>query len=179
MKKALFLQSAHEELSRQILEIQKFSQLKIEQLEYRPSPESWNILECIEHLNIYARLYLPKLEKALQDLPEKEISNIEYSLVGKYIIKSIISPKSSKTLKKYNPKSLDISLKSIPVLLKNLELEQNLLKNSSEKDILRKVIPLAFFPWIKLNVADTFQFLLLHQQRHILQMRKILAAYPN
>ncbi|MDX5321629.1 MAG: DinB family protein, partial [Bacteroidota bacterium] len=35
-------------------------------LNQRPSEKAWSALECIEHLNSYARYYLPEFEKEIE-----------------------------------------------------------------------------------------------------------------
>ena len=40
--------------------------LSDEQLAWKPEPGVWNILECLEHLIIVDRLYLPKIQAALE-----------------------------------------------------------------------------------------------------------------
>lgn len=44
--------------------------LDAEALNRRPSPERWSPLECVEHLNATARLYLPVLTDAIQEARE-------------------------------------------------------------------------------------------------------------
>ena len=45
------------------LMVKTFRQLTNEQLNYKSSPETWSILECIEHLNLYGNFYLPEIEQ--------------------------------------------------------------------------------------------------------------------
>ena len=40
------------------------------QLNQKKSPESWSILECLEHLNLYGDFYLPAIEGALLAHPQ-------------------------------------------------------------------------------------------------------------
>ena len=35
------------------------------QFTWRPASEAWSVAECIEHLNVTARTYLPKLDHAI------------------------------------------------------------------------------------------------------------------
>lgn len=41
--------------------------LDAERLNRRPGPDRWSPLECVEHLNVTARLYIPILTEAIQD----------------------------------------------------------------------------------------------------------------
>ena len=37
--------------------------LSEEVLNFKESPKSWSVLECLEHLNLYGDFYLPEIEK--------------------------------------------------------------------------------------------------------------------
>ena len=39
--------------------------LTLQHLNYKTNPDSWSMLECLEHLNRYARYYLPELQTAM------------------------------------------------------------------------------------------------------------------
>ena len=41
--------------------------LSDEQFTWQPAPDSWSVARCVEHLNVAARLYLPKLDEGIAD----------------------------------------------------------------------------------------------------------------
>jgi len=41
-----------------------FQKLSIQDLNLRLTNESWSILECVEHINLYGEFYLKEFEKA-------------------------------------------------------------------------------------------------------------------
>ena len=53
--------------------VDEVSNLSQEQLAFRPSPESWSIMEVVEHLVVVGPIYWNDLQKALQGRPTKRI----------------------------------------------------------------------------------------------------------
>ncbi|MBP6828383.1 MAG: DinB family protein, partial [Saprospiraceae bacterium] len=45
--------------------VSEWQMLPPEVLSAKPSPEKWSAAQCLEHLNIYGRHYLPEIEKAI------------------------------------------------------------------------------------------------------------------
>ena len=65
-------------------EAKSFKKLTNSELNFKESPESWSILECIEHLVRYGNFYLPEIEMQLNKSkhPKGEIYKTHsYSLV--------------------------------------------------------------------------------------------------
>ena len=49
--------------------IKHFNPLDDQVLQWRPAPKAWNILQCIDHLNLTHDYYLEKIERALPTAP--------------------------------------------------------------------------------------------------------------
>ena len=45
---------------------EQFRLLNLSQLNRQPAPQSWSILECLEHLNRYGNFYLPEIDRQIQ-----------------------------------------------------------------------------------------------------------------
>ena len=43
------------------------AQVAPDQWTKRPDPKSWSVAECVEHLNLTARAFLPLLERAIEE----------------------------------------------------------------------------------------------------------------
>ena len=50
---------------------------------------------------------------------------------------------------------------------------------AATKDLNAIRIPVEFFKLLKMNLADTFQFVVTHQQRHFLQLARIREQLPK
>lgn len=44
---------------------EKFSNLSSTQLSWKPAPERWRISQCVEHINISNRFWIPELMKII------------------------------------------------------------------------------------------------------------------
>ena len=54
-----------------------FAGCTADQLLKRPAEKRWSAAECVEHLNITNRAYLPRISEALRTLREKNVSSTE------------------------------------------------------------------------------------------------------
>ena len=151
-------------------------------LNWREKPESWNVLECLEHLNLYGDFYIPEIENAIKN--SKTIPQLEFKsgFLGNYFAMSML-PKEKlnkiKTFKSKNP--LNSTLDKLAI---NRFVDQQLkiiaLLDQSRKVDLNKVkIKISISQWIKLKLGDTFRFVINHNSRHIQQIEGILAKINN
>ena len=65
------------------------------QLNWQPAPGSWSIAECIEHLNVTARLYLPKLDESIANAIRRGMyaeGPFSYNWIGRFVVRSMEPP---------------------------------------------------------------------------------------
>ncbi|GAA4003568.1 hypothetical protein GCM10022408_13940 [Hymenobacter fastidiosus] len=66
MNATTFLETLHSRVQQQHTTVSAdFAPLEATLLNFKPGPESWSILECLEHLNRYSRYYNERLAQAL------------------------------------------------------------------------------------------------------------------
>lgn len=164
---------------------QKFKSLSIEQLNQKPNPEQWSILECLEHLNLYGDYYLPAIEKTMRDVKNESASVMFRSgVLGNYFA-NLMLPKENGQLKKMkspddkNPVHSQLGYTTIERFLKQQELLKKLLDLGKTKDLTKLKTPISISKWIKLRLGDTFRFVVYHNQRHIAQAEKVWNNYTN
>ena len=61
--------------------------LSDEQFTWQPTPDSWSVAQCIEHLNVSARLYLPKLDEGIADAIRRGTYGegpFAYNVIGRF-----------------------------------------------------------------------------------------------
>lgn len=165
------------EITNQHLEfVQHLQYNSIEELNYRKSTESWNTLECLEHLNLYGRFYIPEIDKRINSsktIPQKEFKS---GFLGNYFAKSML-PKDKlnkmKTFKSMNPihKNLHKSVLEEFISQQNQMLE--LLEKSRNVNLEKVKTGLSITNLIKLKLGDTFRFVINHNTRHIVQVKNI------
>jgi hypothetical protein len=90
----------------------------------------------------------------------------------------MISPKNTKkhkTIKKMNPHGSILSGSVVDEFLKNQQQLLVLLNKAKQADLGKKAVPVEFFKLLKMNIGETLLFMALHEQRHFLQLQRILA----
>lgn len=158
---------------------EEFKQLGSEQLNFKKSPESWSILECLEHLNRYGDFYLVEIEKQLiNSVKAPEAKVFKSGLLGNYFA-NIMLPKDGKvkkmkTFKKMDPSNSHVSITAIDKFLKQQERLLGLLDLALESDLTRTTTGITLTPFIRFRIGDTFRFFVNHIERHVLQAQKVL-----
>ena len=172
-----------DQLTRDVKTIAQFVETEVkklpsEKLNQRPANGGWSLLECLEHLNRYSNYYNPALEKAIAaNAATNAKPEITLTWIGKKSVE-MISPKNTKkqkTMKKMNPQGSLLQASVVDVFLKNQQQLLALLQSSAQVNLGKKAVPVEFFRLLKMNIGETLLFMVLHEQRHFLQLQRILA----
>lgn len=160
--------------------LQKAGELKSldrQKLIWRSNANSWNILECVEHLNLYGDFYLPEIESKIKNSKTKNEHEFVPGILGGYFSKSML-PKEKlnkmKTFKDKNPLHFDLSVHVIDRFIEQLNLLLNLLNLSKSVSLNKVKINTSISSFIKLKLGDVFQFFINHMIRHFHQIEKII-----
>ncbi len=154
--------------------------LSFQELNWKASPESWSILECLQHLNLYGEFYIPEITKAIQknrDSKSREL--FKSGLLGNYFAKSML-PKDGvvrnkmKTFKDKVPAKSDLSIEVVQTFKSQQEQFLDLLEQARTIDLHKTKTPITISNLIKLKLGDTFRFVIYHHQRHMVQIDKVL-----
>ena len=70
--------------------------LTVEQLNWKPRPESWSVGQCLEHLCIANEVYLPPIAKALDARSPSPVQDITPGWLGRRFIRDYIDPSTQK-----------------------------------------------------------------------------------
>ena len=141
------------------------SGLSAEQLHFRPTPTSWNVLDCVEHLVVAEKQYWAMFQKTMaarpsrKESPSEDIDRLWYG---------IDRTERTKTVDSEVPKGRFQEL--APALAEFEALRATMLNyiRTSQEDLRHHLVT----GWGR----DAYQWLLMisaHSQRHILQIREI------
>ncbi len=159
-----------------INEAEQFYQLSLEQLNYRDATDSWSILECLEHLNLYGDFYLPEIESKMKNSTSNASKTFNSGWLGNYFAKSMLPREKlnkMKTFKDKNPIGTMLDKKCIDRFIDQQKVILGLLDMAVDKDLNKIKTTISISRWIKLRLGDTFRVLIYHNERHILQANKI------
>ncbi|TSJ45021.1 DinB family protein [Fluviicola chungangensis] len=149
---------------------------KEEQLNCKPHAESWSALECLEHLNLYGRFYLPEIDKCIRGGKGKHEPVFKSGWLGNYFANSML-PKEKlnkmKTFKNMNPLNSQLDKRVIDEFLDQQKELLRLLEESRKISLNKTRTAISISKLIKLKLGDTFRFVIYHNQRHMVQARRI------
>ncbi len=152
-----------------------FGTLNSEQLNRKSHPNSWSIAQCLEHLIISNEKYFPVFENIIASKHKMtfwEKNNPLTSYTGKQMIKTLgpIVTKKFQSPKLFLPSQSTIRNS----IVLDFVLHQEKLKkivdalNDSKFDKIIITSPVAAL--LTLNLRDALQILVVHEERHLLQM---------
>lgn len=156
---------------------EQYNRLNSKELNFKVNSESWSILECIEHLNLYGDFYLSEIENKIDESKTKPTIDFKSGLLGNYFAKSML-PKEKlnkmKTFKDKNPLGSDLSKSTLERFIVQQKQMLDLLDRARQINLNKVKTGITIANWIKLKLGDTFRVVIYHNQRHIEQANKIL-----
>lgn len=159
--------------------VEHYKTLSVEQLNFRASAESWSILECIEHLNLYGDFYLPEIENQILKSPHQQPSELFKSgWLGNYFANAML-PKNGKinkmkTFKDKNPIGSNLTITTLERFSKQQNRLLQLLQMAENVNLIKIKTNISISTWVKLRLGDTFRFFIYHIERHIAQAERVL-----
>lgn len=182
MQSENLIQSLIEQTRQIINQVEKLKEYNLQTLTWKQNTTSWNILECLEHLNLYGNFYLPEIERNI--LHSTTHSEVEFKsgFLGDYFAKSML-PKEKlhkmKTFKNKNPLNTNLGTEVIEKFIMQQIKLLDLLTQSRKVSLNKVKIQTSISSLIKLKLGDTFQFLINHHIRHLQQIESILTNMKN
>ncbi|RYY35263.1 MAG: DinB family protein [Sphingobacteriaceae bacterium] len=180
--KKILLRELIQKVEENINVLTQLEEISNKQLTVTPANGGWSIAQVIEHLNTYNAFYMPAIEQALkQAVIDKNYNIFKPGILGNYFVK-MMQPQNGQVTKKYKAATRHIpgnAINAIVVLEIYLKGQQHLLQLleiAAKYNINNIKIPTSISSIIKLKLGDVFRFLIVHQQRHFVQIEGILKA---
>lgn len=149
------------------------------ELNYRKQPASWSVLECLEHLNLYANFYLPEIENSIGKSKTQSNAEFKSGWLGNYFAQSML-PKAKlnkmKTFKEMNPINRNLNREVLDTFIGQQTKLLTLLQQARAVDLSRTKTSISISKLICLRLGDTFRFVINHQIRHIKQANDVLSS---
>ncbi|MBA3656804.1 MAG: DinB family protein [Gemmatimonadaceae bacterium] len=150
----------------------------------RNNPESWSIAECVEHLNMTSRAYIPLIRSALAN-DKRGTTGTSGSFrrdVAGFLLSTMVGPLRKiggtrlgrvKTTAEFEPKDLvarSVSTDDFGRLQSELV---HLIKSSEHRELSEIDIVSPFGGRMKYNLFSAFTILPRHQHRHLQQAEAV------
>lgn len=182
MQTEILLQSLINETSNIKSQVEALKKLDKQQLTWKANTESWSVLECLEHLNLYGQYYLPQMKQAILSSKTTASKEFKPGLLGNYFAKSML-PKEKlnkmKTFKDKNPLNAALELTVIDVFLEQQNKLIEIIQLSKNVDINKVKINTSISSFISLKLGDTLQFYINHIIRHLKQIDQIILNFNS
>lgn len=157
-------------------QVQKIKLLHNDLLTWRANKDSWNILECLEHLNRYGNYYLPAIEQKIHSSSSQHDPIFKSGLLGGYFAKSMLPKKKLNKMKTFpdkNPLHAPLDVTVIDRFIAQQIQLLDLLDKSKHVSWNKVKVETSISRFIKLKLGDTFQFYIHHMLRHMQQIENI------
>jgi uncharacterized damage-inducible protein DinB len=170
---------AHIEQHLQIV-TSRFQNLEEKKLLQPAADGGWSIAQCLEHLNSYARYYLPEIEKGLKPsaLIYPATGTVKGTWLGRYFTRSMQPGPHARKFKAPKGHSPAPALEASRVIAEFIGQQEQLLalvRKAQKADLDKVRIPISISRWIKMRLGDVFQFLTVHDERHLQQALRHLS----
>lgn len=167
-----------------IREVRKFEPLNEAQLNWKAHPQSWSILECLEHLNLYGDYYLPELQRRITKASKtSRPTTFKSGLIGNYFALMMLpregKVKKMKTFKDKDPINSNLTAQVITRFLQQQETLLQLLEQARSVDLNKVKTSISISRLLKLKLGDTFRVVVYHNQRHLLQAQNVWTRMPD
>jgi hypothetical protein len=141
------------------------------ELNWKEHPGQWSILECIEHLNRYNNYYLQEIESNFTRSNQRVDLELTSTWIGQKSI-AMLSPlnrKKQKTFKRMNPANSSLNSDVFKQFISDQLRMKAIVEELMQIPVNAKVVRVEFFKLLKMTIAEALEFLIVHQQRHIIQ----------
>lgn len=182
MQSEKFIEALLEQTKQILKEAEKLKTYDLNVLTWKEDEISWNILECLEHLNRYGNFYLPEIENKIKNSDYKAEIDFKSGFLGSYFAKSML-PKEKlnkmKTFKDKNPLNENLDKTVIDQFINQQYKLLDLLQQSRNVSLNKVKTKISISRLITLKLGDTFEFFINHIIRHLKQIEKIQLAAKN
>ncbi|MEO9872868.1 DinB family protein [Ekhidna sp.] len=155
------------------------AELPSDRLNWKISDKKWSAIEVVSHLNRVYEKYLDNFEIAISGapkLPNGQFLESQHTIIGRMSIYAM-KPKGKKrrfkmkTFDFFNPiTEPDKMHETLDLFLKNKETFNELIKRARSKNLKDIKIPTALGQKVRFYVPECFQFILAHEDRHLVQI---------
>lgn len=150
-------------------------------LQHKLTPTTWSVLECVAHLNLYYEFYLPLLKEAIKSETIKpHEGGFKTGWLGQFFV-NLMEPKEGKIKKmsamaKMNPNATQLNSATLQTFIHYQEDFLEIIKKCKTLNLNEVKIPTVMSKWVTISLGDTLRFIVVHNERHLLQAQNCLKS---
>lgn len=157
-----------------------------QQFNWPPPSGGWSIAQCIEHLNVTARMYLPNLDEGIAEAIRRGLYGegpFRYNWFGRKFVESQEPPvkRRFKAAKAFAPSPSRPRQEAMAAFRAYQVQFVDRLRQANGLDLSRARVRSPAFTWLRLPLGSGFALMIAHERRHLLQARNVMnnPAFPR
>jgi len=156
----------------------EFSVISLQQLNWKPSPGSWSIGQCLDHLVVSDSSYFSILKKIAEGTYKMNFweRNSPFSGICGRMLKDQLQEQVKRKMrapKKFEPSKSEMKIDLIERYHQNLDSFLELISNCQNIDIDKTIITSPAIRIVTYSIRDALYFLTQHEHRHINQAIRV------
>jgi hypothetical protein len=156
-----------------------------DQFNWHPPSGGWSVAQCIEHLNVTARLYLPNLDEGIAEAIRRGLYGegpFRYGWLGRKAVQSQepTTKRKYKAAKAFMPPPARPRAESMAAFRAYQVQFIDRLRQANGLDLSRARVKSPVISWLRLQLGMGFALVVAHERRHLLQARNVVndPAFP-
>ena len=156
------------------------------QFNWRPQPDAWSAAQCIEHLNVTARVYLPSLDEGIADARQRGLYGegpFRYNWIGRKFVQSQALPvkRKFKAAQVFTPPPSRPRGEAMAAFRAYQVQFIDRLRQANGLDLSRARVKSPAVTWLRLPLGSGFELMIAHERRHLWQASQVIAdpAFPR
>jgi hypothetical protein len=139
----------------------------------RPDSNTWSPGQVVDHLVVSNRDYIPAIKSAIFAAQKSDADGqVHFSFFGKQIIKAAGPNGNAPAPRKLWPRSSRIDPEVIEIWKLQQEQIVRMMDQAAGMDLSRVKLRNPLITWIPMNLADCFEILTAHSERHVAQVEQ-------
>jgi hypothetical protein len=152
-----------------------------EQFHWQPRPDAWSVAQCLEHLNVTARVYLPRLDEGIADAIRRGLyapGPFAYNWIGRLMV-WVVQPTTrvkAKASKPFQP-TQGRPRQEVMAAFRAYQVQYiDRLRQANGLDLARARVSSPVVAWLRMPLGAGFAVMTAHERRHLQQARRVLGA---
>jgi hypothetical protein len=157
-----------------------------DQFNWRPPSGGWTVAQCIDHLNVTAREYLPKLDEGLADAIRRGLYGVgpfRYTILGRLFVWSQqpTTRMKYKAAKAFQPSPGRPRQETLAAFRAYQVQFVDRLRQANGIDLARAHVRSPVASLLRMPLGSGFALVVVHERRHLQQARTVIAdpAFPR
>ena len=160
--------------------------LNNEQFNWRPPSGRWSVAQCIDHLNVTARMYLPKLDEGIAEAIRRGMYGggpFHYNWLGRTLVRTVAPPPRFRVRapKEFQPAPSRGKQETLAAFRAYQVQFIDRLRQANGLDLARARVQSPAASFLRIPLGSGFSLMVAHERRHMYQAHHVTRdpAFPT